>query len=92
MQERHPFVGAVRAAGLLLAVELVKDRRTKEPLDSAVTKRLYQKCCERGLLAMTYTPHVRLQPSLTIDAATALEGLAALDEAFAELGASGEWR
>jgi len=92
MQERHPFVGAVRGAGLFLAVELVKDRATREPLDAAVTRRLYQDCVQRGLLAMAYTPHLRLQPALTIDRETALEGLALLDEAFAALAASGGWR
>jgi len=92
MQERHPFVGEVRGAGLLLGVELVKDRATREPLDAAVTRQLYQECVQRGLLAMVYTPHVRLQPALTIDRDTALEGLSLLDEAFAALAASGRWR
>jgi 4-aminobutyrate aminotransferase/(S)-3-amino-2-methylpropionate transaminase len=92
MQERHPVVGDVRGAGLFLGVELVKDRGTKEPLDQKVTRRLYEACLRRGLLAMTYSPHVRLQPALTIDAATALEGLAVLDEALAELERGGDWR
>lgn len=92
MQERFPFVGCVRGAGLFLAVELVKDRKTKEPVDGAVMKQVYQRCVQRGLLAMTYTPHVRLQPALTIDEDTALEGLSLLDEAFRELDESGRWR
>jgi hypothetical protein len=41
---------------------------------------------------MTYTPHVRLQPALTIDADTALEGLGVLDEAFGDLARTGGWR
>ncbi|MFT3914126.1 MAG: aspartate aminotransferase family protein [Anaeromyxobacteraceae bacterium] len=92
MQERHPFIGDVRGAGLFLGVELVKDRRTREPLDAAVTRALYAECVRRGLLAMVYTPHVRLQPALTIDADTALEGLAILDEAFTWLRDGGRWR
>ena len=92
MQERRPFIGDVRGAGLFIGVELVKDRATKEPLDGAVMKQVYQRCVQRGLLAMTYTPHVRLQPALTIDEDTALEGLALLDEAFAELEQSGRWK
>jgi 4-aminobutyrate aminotransferase-like enzyme len=92
MQERHPFVGDVRGAGLLLGVELVKDRRTREPLDAAVTRELFGAALRRGLLAMAYTPHLRLQPALTIDEETALEGLGLLDEAFSELAASGRWR
>ncbi|HEY5676000.1 MAG TPA: aminotransferase class III-fold pyridoxal phosphate-dependent enzyme, partial [Myxococcales bacterium] len=92
MQERHPFIGDVRAAGLFLAIELVKDRRTKEPLDAGVMKAFYADCVQHGLLAMTYTPHVRLQPALTIDADTALEGLSVLDGAFRRLAQTGTWR
>ncbi len=92
MQERHPFVGEVRGAGLFLAIELVKDRRTKEPLDGALMKQVYADCVQHGLLAMTYTPHVRLQPALTIDEDTALEGLAVLDGVFRRLEAGGRWR
>jgi 4-aminobutyrate aminotransferase-like enzyme len=86
MQERHPFIGDVRGRGLFIGVELVKDRKTKEPLDGALMKQVYGECVKRGLLAMTYTPHVRLQPALTIDEPTALEGLAVLDEVFRDLG------
>ena len=92
MAERHPFIGDVRGAGLFLGLELVRDRGTKEPLGAAVMQRVYQRCVQRGLLAMSYSPHVRLQPALTIDAETALEGLALLDAVFAELGASNEWK
>jgi 4-aminobutyrate aminotransferase-like enzyme len=85
MQERHPFVGDVRGRGLYIGVELVKDKKTKEPLDGALMRQVYGECVRRGLLAMTYTPHVRLQPALTIDEPTALEGLAILDEVFTDL-------
>ncbi len=92
MQERHAFIGDVRGAGLFIGLELVKDRKTREPLDAAVTRQLYQDCVQRGLLAMTYTPHVRLQPALTIDRDAALEGLAILEEVLQDLDRSGRWR
>ena len=57
-----------------------------------MTRRLFEECLRRGLLAMTYTPHVRLQPALTIDADTALEGLGVLEEAFGDLARTGGWR
>ena len=92
MQDRHPFIGDVRGAGLLIGIELVKDRVTREPLDAAVARGVFEGSLRRGLLAMTYTPHVRLQPALTIDAETALEGLAVLDEVFGDLTRTGAWR
>ena len=70
----------------------MRDRRTREPLDGAVTRQLFQDALERGLLAMIYTPHVRLQPALTLDVDTAREGLAVLDEVFRRLAESGRWR
>ena len=92
MQERYPFIGDVRGAGLFLGVEVVKDRTTREPVAGKVMRAFYDDCVRRGLLAMTYVPHIRLQPALTIDADTALEGLGLLDEAFRALDAGGHWR
>ena len=92
MQERFPFVGDVRGAGLFLGIELVKDRKSREPLDGALMKEVYGECLRRGLLAMSYTPHVRLQPALTIGRDAALEGLAILEEVFGWLEQGGRWR
>jgi 4-aminobutyrate aminotransferase-like enzyme len=78
----YPFVGEVRGRGLFLAIELVKDKRTKELLPKTVTRRIYDACVARGLLSMTYAPRVRLQPSLTIDEETAKNGIAILREVF----------
>jgi 4-aminobutyrate aminotransferase-like enzyme len=78
----YPFVGEVRGRGLLQAIELVRSKRTKEPISPQVSRRIYDACVARGLLAMTYAPRVRLQPALTIDAATASNGIAVLREVF----------
>ncbi len=66
----------------MLGIELVRDRATKEPLDRAITRDLYQECLRRGLVAMTYAPSVRINPPLTIREEQALAGLAILDEAL----------
>jgi len=92
MAERFPFVGDVRGAGLLLGIEVVQDRVTKEPVTTHVMRRVYEACVRRGLLMMSYSPHIRIQPALTIDVETGLEGLAILDEVFRELAASGAWK
>jgi 4-aminobutyrate aminotransferase-like enzyme len=82
MQEKHRTIGAVRGRGLLLGVELVKDRATREPLGRDVTRALYLECLRRGLAAMTYAPTIRINPPLVIREDEALAGLAILDEAL----------
>jgi adenosylmethionine-8-amino-7-oxononanoate aminotransferase len=48
----HPRVGDIRGLGLLVAVEVVSDRATKEPFgqEDGVTKRLLAACLENGLI------------------------------------------
>jgi 4-aminobutyrate aminotransferase/(S)-3-amino-2-methylpropionate transaminase len=88
----YPFVGDVRGRGLFLGMELVKDKKTKEPLSRKVTGRLFDECVRRGLLCMVYAPHFRLQPSLTIDRATAENAVAVLREVFDLCKREGFWR
>ena len=79
------WVGDVRGEGLFLAVELVADRATKEPLTKKICDEIFQAGLHRGLLAMSYTHCIRLQPALTIDQRTALSGLSLLREAIASV-------
>ena len=81
------WVGNVRGEGLFLAVELVSDRVTKEPLAKKICDEIFREGLRRGLLAMSYTHCIRLQPALTIDAPTALTGLGLLREAIGAVAA-----
>jgi 4-aminobutyrate aminotransferase / (S)-3-amino-2-methylpropionate transaminase / 5-aminovalerate transaminase len=92
IQEDYPFVGHVRGRGLLLGLELVANRATKEPLAARVTQRIFEECLRRGLLTMAYSSSFRIQPALTIDRATAANGIAILREVFDELNGRGSWR
>jgi 4-aminobutyrate aminotransferase-like enzyme len=89
--EKYPFVGHVRGRGLMLGVELVKDKKTKEPLSRKVTDEIFHACVRRGLLTMAYSPHFRLQPAITIDESTALEGIGILEEVFDEVLRARAW-
>ncbi len=80
--ERYPFVGCVQGAGLFMRVELVKDKASKEPLPRPLTERIFHECLRRGLLTMAYAANFRIQPALTMDEATAKNGLAVLREVF----------
>jgi 4-aminobutyrate aminotransferase-like enzyme len=82
MKEKHRVIGLVRGKGLMLGIELVRDQKTKEPISKEFTRTLYQECLKRGLVAMTYSPSIRINPPLVIREETALAGLAILDEAL----------
>ncbi len=82
LKEKYRFVGDVRGKGLMLGIELVKDRSTKEPLPKEMTQALFQECLKRGLVAMCYSHIIRINPPLIIREDTALKGLAILDDAM----------
>lgn len=83
LQEKYPFIGDVRGCGLLIGVELVKDRKTKEPLDKSVTKQIFLETLKRGMISMNYKPNFRINPPLTLNKEEADMGLQILDEVFA---------
>jgi 4-aminobutyrate aminotransferase / (S)-3-amino-2-methylpropionate transaminase / 5-aminovalerate transaminase len=90
--DRYPFVGFVDGAGLLLRVELVSDKKTKAPLPRRVTERIFTEAVRRGLLTMAYAASFRIQPALTIDEATARNGVEILREVFDLVEREKIWR
>lgn len=82
MQEKYEFLGDVRGAGLLIGLDLVKDRRSKTELRREVTEQIFLEALKRGLLMMGYMARMRLNPPLTISMELADTGLTILDEVF----------
>lgn len=92
LQDKYEFIGDVRGRGLLIGVELVKDRKTKEPLERAVTRRLFLETLKRGLLCMNYKPNFRINPPLVLSREEADEGLSILDDVFTFLERNVPWK
>lgn len=87
MMDNHPSMGNVRGKGLMIGVELVKDRETKEPA-SELRNAVVQRAFERGVLLLGCgASTIRFMPPLVIDEETAGIGLDILDEILAELEA-----
>ena len=64
---RHKLIGDVRGKGLMIGVELVRDRQTKEPA-IAERNQIVQECFQKGLLLLGCgTSGIRFCPPLVID-------------------------
>jgi len=79
LKARHRSVGDVRCIGLFAAIELVKDRATKEPLPSAPLNKFLR---ERGLFSFLPLNLVFITPPLCINQAQLDDGLALIDRAL----------
>lgn len=80
--ERYSFIGEVRGAGLMLGVELVKNKNTKEPLSKNALNWLFREFLQKGLLTMSYASSFRIQPAMTIDKDTIENIVAIMFEVF----------
>jgi len=84
LQKKHKYIGDVRGMGLLQAIELVKDKQTKEPAPQE-TNRVMDEAKNRGLLigkGGLYGNVLRTSPPLNINKADVDEAIRILDEAF----------
>ncbi len=87
LMKRHPLIGDVRGRGLLLGMELVKDRETKTYATEECV-RLLDACKARGLLigkGGLYGNVVRLAPPISINREQIDFMLGVMDEALAEV-------
>jgi adenosylmethionine-8-amino-7-oxononanoate aminotransferase len=95
LQETHPIIGDVRGLGLLVGIELVRDRDTREPfpIEAGVALRIGAATFSRGLLSYpgqgtadgTLGDHVMYAPPLTISTAQIDELIAILDASLTEV-------
>ncbi len=91
MATRHPSIGEVRGLGVFWAIELVRNRSTREPLvpynaagpAAAPMGALAAACKQRGLWPFTHFNRLHVVPPITISDEDMGAGLAIIDEALA---------
>ncbi|RLE15437.1 4-aminobutyrate--2-oxoglutarate transaminase [Candidatus Aerophobetes bacterium] len=87
MQEKYYIIGDVRSLGAMVALEFVRNRKTKEPAKEE-TNLLVRKCYEKGLILMlggTYGNTIRTLMPLVISDDELEEGLSILEEGIREV-------
>src|SRR6185437_421239 len=88
---RHKAVGDVRGKGLLLGIELVKDRTTKEPVGGEVISAVVEFCRDNGVLVgrsgggRRYGNTITLSPPLVLTRAECDRIVETLDRALSSL-------
>lgn len=91
LQARHPCIGEVRGLGMMVAMELVRNRRADAP-DAELTKQLVQAAGRRGLVLLScgiYSNVIRFLAPLTIEETLLEEGIDLLEAALEEVTATG---
>ncbi len=69
LHEKYPIIGEVRGLGPMLAMEFVKDPKTKEP-DAETSSAIMKDALQHGLMTLKaglYNNVIRLHPPLTIE-------------------------
>jgi taurine--2-oxoglutarate transaminase len=90
LADRHPIIGEVRGLGVFWALDLVRNRETREPLvpynasgaDNAPMAELLAEAKSRGLIPFVNMNRMHVVPPCTVSEGEAKEGLAILDEVF----------
>ncbi len=91
IKAKHPSVGDVRGLGVFWAIELVKDRQTREPLvpynaagaDAKPMADLAAACKAKGLWPFTHFNRLHVVPPCNTPVHEVRQGLAIIDEALA---------
>jgi len=84
LKEKHELIGDVRGMGLLQAIELVKNRATKEPAPEA-TNQFMEHCRKGGLIVGKgglFGNVIRTSPPLNISKGDVDEAIRIMDQAF----------
>jgi 4-aminobutyrate aminotransferase/(S)-3-amino-2-methylpropionate transaminase len=87
LAERYPLIGEVRGLGAMWALELVRDRRTKEPAREQ-TSEIIHRCQEAGLIiikAGLYDNVIRVLAPVVIEEELLQEGLDILERVLADV-------
>ncbi len=91
LQEKHPSVGDVRGMGLFWSLELVRNRKSKQPFNTRedklqgkpmVVDRVAAECMKNGTYVMSWLNYLIIAPPLIVTPEEIDQGVDALDKAL----------
>ena len=82
LADRHPVIGEVRGTGVFWALELVKDRETREPLETATVAGLKSDLISRGMLPFAVDNRIHVVPPVNVSADEVAQALEIYDAAL----------
>ncbi len=90
LKAKHPSIGEVRGLGVFWAIELVRNRETREPLvpfnaagaDAKPMLDIAAACKKEGLWPFTHFNRMHIVPPCTVSADEVREGIAIIDQAL----------
>ena len=82
MEPRYSFMGRIQGRGLLIGVELVQDKKSKEPLSGRAGQAIFQLGLDAEIILMISSSALRINPALTISRQEAAQGLETLEKIF----------
>jgi taurine---2-oxoglutarate transaminase len=87
LMEKHPVIGEVRGLGVFWALDLVKNRETREPLapyggTSPAMTELVTECKNRGLMPFANFNRMHVVPPCVVTESEAKAGLEIIDQVF----------
>jgi 4-aminobutyrate aminotransferase-like enzyme len=86
LQQKHSVIGDVRGIGLMLGLDLVTDRKSKQPATERAG-RVVERCRDLGVLMGTDGPYdnvIKLRPGLIFSRANADHLMQVLEQAFVD--------
>jgi 4-aminobutyrate aminotransferase len=89
LMAKHEIIGEVRGRGMVLGIDLVKDRHSREPVPVQTTAKVIFRAYQLGLIFFYVglgSNVLEFTPPLTLTESEAAEGLAIIDQALTDVG------
>src|SRR6202167_662356 len=89
LMAKHEIIGEVRGRGMVLGIDLVRDRKTREPVPVQTTSKVIYRAYQLGAIFFYVGLGgnvLEFTPPLTLTEAEAAEGLAIIDQALTDVG------